>query len=234
MNSFEYDGKSYTQYEGTQQQRAYERAIRSTKRELVGLDEALKHAETDNLKAELQSEFEKKSVKLKGQEAKLKDFLAASKQRNERDRQQIIGFNRSVSSKAVWAAKKPTLSPFDAKHLAKQDAEKLPNYQKAVIPKEKLEGYALNKNHPTGRDKAVAFEKYLGYTTDNQEELISQVRQGLEKYKAKGRKATQYGKPYEVSMVITGANGKTAKVKSGWIVDKGGDIPRLVSIYVDE
>lgn len=108
MNSFEYDGKSYTQYEGTQQQRVYERTIRSTKRELVGLAEALKHAETDNLKAELQSEFEKKSVKLKGQEAKLKDFLAASKQRNERDRQQIIGFNRSVSSKAVWANKQYT------------------------------------------------------------------------------------------------------------------------------
>ena len=231
---FEYKGKKYTQYEGSQKQREFEREIRARKRLLAGYDEAVQNATDPEMKAAMQEAFDKHAVKLKEQEADLRAFLRASGQPVQGARLQVQGFGKSQAQKAVWAAKKPMLSPFDAKHLAKQDAEKLPNYQKAVIPKEKLEGYALNKNHPTGRDKAVAFEKYLGYTTDNQEELIGQVRQGLEKYQAKGRKVTQYGKPYEVAMMITGANGETARVKSGWIIDKGSDTPRLVSLYVDE
>ncbi|WP_416318288.1 DUF6883 domain-containing protein [Thermoanaerobacterium saccharolyticum] len=38
---------------------------------------------------------------------------------------------------------------------------------------------------------------------------------------------------YEVTMMITEINGKTAKIKTGWIIDKGSDIPRLTTIYAD-
>lgn len=39
-----------------------------------------------------------------------------------------------------------------------------------VIPKGKIVKYCLNKEHVKGGSKAVAFEKYLGYT---QEKLMS-------------------------------------------------------------
>ena len=41
-----------------------------------------------------------------------------------------------------------------------------------------------------------------------------------------------YGTPFEVKMMIKGANGNDAKIKTGWIIDHGGDIPRLTSVYI--
>ena len=123
---------------------------------------------------------------------------------------------------------------FDEEHLAKHVSELLPNYKSARVPEEKLTGYALNSSHPTGKHKAAAFEKALGYTADNKDLLLLQVYHGLEKYRAVERSSTAYGRPFEVSMMILGANGRYAKVKTAWIIDVDADEPRLVSIYVDE
>lgn len=135
----------------------------------------------------------------------------------------------------MWANKSADrYTAFRASHIAKSDSEKLPHFDKAVIPGSKLEGYALNKEHPVGKHKAVAFEKILGYTKSNQEDLVREIRTGLAQYRASARKATQYGQPFEVQMVITGANGNTAKIKTGWIIDRDSDIPRLTTVYIDE
>lgn len=52
-----------------------ERRIRATKRELAGLDEGIKVAETDELRNALRADFNGASVRLKKQEAALKEFL---------------------------------------------------------------------------------------------------------------------------------------------------------------
>lgn len=123
---------------------------------------------------------------------------------------------------------------FDERYLAKNDSELLPSHNLAKIDDNKLIGYALNKMHPKGKDKAVAFEKYLGYTIDNKDELSKQIHKNLGRYRCSKRDATQYGQPFEVAMVIKGANGRFARVKTGWIIDTGSDTPRLTSLYVDE
>lgn len=123
---------------------------------------------------------------------------------------------------------------FDKSHLAHDNSELIPNLEYADIPDAKISGYALNKTHPIGKNKAIAFEKYLGYNVSNKEELLQEVYEGLKRYKCSKRAVTQYGQPYEVAMVVKGANGKYAKVKTGWIVDKDSNIPRLTTIYVDE
>ncbi len=107
-------------------------------------------------------------------------------------------------------------------------------YKEAVIPDEKIAGYSLNMNHKSGRDKAIAFQKYLGYNIGNQEQLIAEIRKGIKENIATERKTTEHGRPFEVVINMKGANGKYAKVKSGWIIDEGKDIPRLVSVYVKE
>ena len=43
----------------------------------------------------------------------------------------------------------------------------LPNYQRAVILREKLEGYSLNPEHPVGKHKAIVFKSALGYEQAN-------------------------------------------------------------------
>ena len=131
-------------------------------------------------------------------------------------------------------SKKSNVSAFNEIHLAKNRDELLPNYQTAKIPDEKIAGYALNKEHPVGKFKAIGFEKALGYTVDNKDLLLLQVYRGLEKYRAVERTQTQYGRPFEVSMMVLGVNGRYAKVKTAWIIDNGAEEPRLVSIYVDE
>lgn len=112
----------------------------------------------------------------------------------------------------------------------KPDIMKLPKASEAVIPKEKLTGYALNPLKD--KNKAEAFERVLGYNTDNADKLIEQIRRNLTKYPAKEKPDTGYGVRYEVLMAVTGENGRTANVKTAWILDKDTGEMRLTSLYV--
>lgn len=93
-------------YEVTQRQRAMERGIRKTKRELVALDSAGSATGDSALKTSLRSEFDQTAVKLKRQEAKLHDFLGKTGLPPQNERTQVLGFSRSQAQKAVWAGKK--------------------------------------------------------------------------------------------------------------------------------
>lgn len=205
-------------YEQSQQQRAYERAIRQSKRELSTLDSAVKAAPDDATRAALETEFSRSAAKLRRQRDRLEDFLAETGRTRRADREQVVGFGRSQSAKAVQAFRKTLL----------------PNFGDADIPKEKLAAYVLNPNHPVGRDKALVFERVLGYTESNWEDLERRIRDGLRRFPATKRRETQFGTPFEVVMEITGPVGRTAKVKTGWLIDRGSKIPRLISAYIDE
>lgn len=100
-----YNGEKMTEYDATQKQRAMERRIRATKRELAGYDAGIAAATDDILKSELQTAFDRKSVLLKRQEAVLKDFTKQTGLTRDRAREQAYGFNKSVSQKAVFAEK---------------------------------------------------------------------------------------------------------------------------------
>lgn len=55
----------------------------------------------------------------------------------------------------------------------------LPNYQRAVIPLEKIRDYALNPDHPVGEHKARVFEAELGIQRVHAETFISILRVSL-------------------------------------------------------
>ena len=101
-----YNGQKVSYYDATQTQRAFERRIRATKRELAGYDEGAKATDSDELRNALKEKFDDSSIKLKRQESELKNFLNQTGLDRQREREQILGFGRSQSSKAVWAAKK--------------------------------------------------------------------------------------------------------------------------------
>ena len=92
------------EYTNTQKQRAYERSIRKSKRELAALDSARKDASPE-LKAKLDREFERKSVTLKNREARLSEHLKATGLLPDNSRVRVDGFGKSISQKAVWANK---------------------------------------------------------------------------------------------------------------------------------
>lgn len=104
--NIEYNGKKYTQYEATQIQRRKEREIRALKREAVAYDTAIKETDDEELKSKLKDDFTKTSKKLKDKEKSLADFTKETGIKRDKFREQVQGFNRSVSSKSSWANKK--------------------------------------------------------------------------------------------------------------------------------
>jgi hypothetical protein len=199
-----YNGKRLSYYDATQQQRYIERQIRRWKREYLMMDAA----GLDTTQA---------SVKLAQWRAAEKDFCKQTGLDKDGFRSQIIGFGKSEAAKARSIFTKSLL----------------PNYKNAEIPIEKFTKYALNMDHPKGKDKAIAFEKALGYNINNADDLIANIYKNLSSYPAKLRPKTQYGQPFEVRMLLTGPNGKTAYVKTGWIINTGDKNPHLTSAYVD-
>ncbi len=110
-----YNGKEMLVSEGKDIQRRFERGIRKTKQELVMLDEGIKIAKDPKVTESLKEQFTVSSMKLKRQEATLRDFCKQTDLRRDRFREQafaaktengILNFGRGTSSKAVWANKK--------------------------------------------------------------------------------------------------------------------------------
>jgi len=92
-------------YENQQQQRYYERQIRAAKKECVALNAAYEAA-NGSAKQSFKEDFNQAALKLKRREAKMDDFLLRTGRTRLREREQTPGFNRSVSSRAVWAKRK--------------------------------------------------------------------------------------------------------------------------------
>lgn len=110
-----YNDEKIPYYDATQQQRAMERAIRDSKRKVAGFDEAVKSAKDDATAKAMKQEFDKAAIRLKRQEAALKDFTQQTGLLRQREREQVVAtkatgktvaFDRSLAQKAVWSAKK--------------------------------------------------------------------------------------------------------------------------------
>lgn len=110
----------------------------------------------------------------------------------------------------------------------------IPNVESATINPKKLTDYALNPNHPVGGNKAKVFESALGYNQSNADDLMRQIYEKLPSSEAILGKLDQYGQRYTVDILITGPNGKTVNVRTGWIIKTGSDIPELTTMYVKD
>ncbi len=95
------------EYETQQEQRALERAVRASKKEVLALDAARKAATTPETYAQLDEEFSRASRTLASRRKRLETFLDShSGFFSASDRTAVGGFDRSIASKAVWAAKR--------------------------------------------------------------------------------------------------------------------------------
>ncbi|URF02678.1 DUF6883 domain-containing protein [Cupriavidus campinensis] len=108
----------------------------------------------------------------------------------------------------------------------------LKNAENAVIDSRKIVSYALDSTHPVGGNKAIVFESALGFNQSNADGLLAQLQQGVTKYPATLGKVDQFGQRFTVDIPVTGPNGKTVPVRTGWIYDPGSSVPRLTTAYV--
>jgi len=113
-----------------------------------------------------------------------------------------------------------------------QASGRLVNAEKVVIDPNKVTSYALNTTHPVGGNKAKVFESALGYNQTNAASLIAKVQEGAKLYPAKLGASDKFGQRITIDMPITGPNGNTATVRTGWIYDPGSATPRMTTLYV--
>lgn len=107
----------------------------------------------------------------------------------------------------------------------------LPNGDRAIIPVSKLRGYALNFAHRHGRHKARVFRSALEITSANADLLLDALTEAAKTQPAMPLRWNAMGQLYQIDFEMSGPAG-TARVRSGWIVLVGEDIPRLTTTHV--
>lgn len=94
------------QYEKEQRQRTYERRIRKTKREVLGMQAAVDNCKDEQTRFALQQDLDRKSYLLQKQNAAYKDYCKQNDLRELKDRLMIAKWNRQNAVKARGAAKR--------------------------------------------------------------------------------------------------------------------------------
>lgn len=104
------------------------------------------------------------------------------------------------------------------------------NSESIEIPPAKLTDYALN---PEGdKNKARVFKTALGYTLDNYQDLIDNVYRNINKFPFSQIGSNDQGKLFRCDIAMSGPNGKTAVVRTGWITENDSGLYRLTTIFV--
>ena len=108
---------------------------------------------------------------------------------------------------------------------------KLPNAERAVVDIAKLRDYSLNLKHPEGKHKARVFTAALGLSMADAEWLRDRILQAAQESDCQAGRQTHHGQRYLVDFSAT-FRGKTARLRSAWIVRAGENYPRLTMCYV--
>ena len=107
---------------------------------------------------------------------------------------------------------------------------KLPNADKTLIQREKVADYLLNAAHPDNNGKAQCFESF-GFRLDEWETLANAFRRAAFDGEVIQHLETSHGVKYVLHAAMETPSGKSPLVRTVWIVDRGRDVPRLVTAY---
>lgn len=98
--------KSNREYDLMQKQRAKERSIRDTRRELIGLDAAIENCKDEETKFNLQMNYDKTAKKLERQTDAYNQFCDENNLTRDYNRMQTARFDREQAYKATRGAKR--------------------------------------------------------------------------------------------------------------------------------
>lgn len=107
---------------------------------------------------------------------------------------------------------------------------KLPNAPQSLVGKEKIADYLLNAAHPDNGGKA-AFLIALGFRRDEWETLAGAFRNLAVAAEVTESLESDHGTKYILDGAIETPSGKSPRVRTVWIVDRGRNCPRLVTAY---
>src|SRR5947208_2842102 len=99
-----------------------------------------------------------------------------------------------------------------------------------MVSEEKVTGYLLNLLHPDGASKAKFFAS-LGFSRDHWTGLADALRRLAETAPVARSMESAHGQRYIVDGVLETPAGPSPWVRTVWIIDRGADVPRLVTAY---
>ena len=110
----------------------------------------------------------------------------------------------------------------------------LPHHEKAVVPLEKLRDYALDPNHPVGKNKARVFKSALGMERGHADVLAEILKASLSRSPAVRGLKQEYGDHWITYHEIVGLSGNPVVVTAVWIYRvEQVDVPVLISCYIE-
>lgn len=107
----------------------------------------------------------------------------------------------------------------------------LPNANRAIIKEEKITDYVLNFDHFEGKNKARIFSSVLGLKKENADYLINAIRDAILINDAVKQSESTFGIKYTVDFDLLFKK-KIARVRTGWLIEKDKNIPRLITCFI--
>lgn len=111
-----------------------------------------------------------------------------------------------------------------------EPTEHLPNGERAVIPREKVEVYLLNARHSQNSGKAKFFEQ-AGYSPIHPEQLVEDLKTIGKTGRVTANIPTPRGVKYVVTGTITAPNHREYSLQTVWIIDLNNEVPRFLTAY---
>ncbi|MGH7858186.1 MAG: DUF6883 domain-containing protein [Candidatus Binatia bacterium] len=108
---------------------------------------------------------------------------------------------------------------------------KLPFADRAVVDLVKLSDYALSPDHEEGKHKARVFAAALGIGREHANWLRDRLLEAAQTHECVPGRRTKFGERYTIDFELSRA-GRSAMIRSCWMVRPGEDFPRLTSCYV--
>lgn len=107
---------------------------------------------------------------------------------------------------------------------------RLPNAHLAVVEREKITGYLLNKEHRYGASKAL-FLSAFGFAPADWQTLAQALREHAQRHEVSKFKETIFGPRFEMDGELNAPDGRTPRLRTVWQLDHGEVAPRLITAY---
>lgn len=107
---------------------------------------------------------------------------------------------------------------------------KLPNREKAFVPKAKIVDYLLSESHPVGGSKAKFFRAF-GFNESNTDLLEQGLLSLAANVEVKQVKEAERGTKYVLVGEVQTPIGRTITIATVWMVELNQSNPRFVTAY---
>jgi hypothetical protein len=107
---------------------------------------------------------------------------------------------------------------------------KLPSGDRAEIPMQKLIGYCLNPDHPSGKHKARVFASRLGITLENADTLRELIQTAAVEGEVVQEDTTPFSQLFKVDWTVLGT--QEVQLRTIWEITSKNLNPRLVSAFI--